>query len=93
LKLSNSCGYDEVRLKLLKLCSYYISSPLNYICNRALFKSVFPDRLKYATIRPLFKNGNKDFINNYRPISILTSFSKIFEKVMQTILLKHWDWW
>jgi hypothetical protein len=46
-------------------------------------------RLKYATIRPLFKKGNKDDINNYRAISILTSFSKIFQKVMQTRPLKH----
>jgi len=89
LKFSNSCGYDEVPLKLLKLCSFYISSPLNYICNRALFTGVFPDRLKYAIIRPLFKKGNKDDINNYSPISILTSFSKILEKVMQARLLKH----
>ena len=89
LKLTNSCGYDEIPTKLLKLCSYYISSPLNYICNRALLTGVFPDRLKYATIRPLFKKGKKDDVNNYRPISILTSFSKIFEKVMQTRLLEH----
>jgi hypothetical protein len=38
----------------------------------ALLTSVFPDRLKYATIRPLFKKGNKDGANNYNPISILT---------------------
>ena len=46
-----------------------------------------PDRLKYAIIRPLFKKGNNN-MSNYRPISILTS-SKMFEKVMQTGLLKH----
>jgi len=45
LKSSNSCGYDEVPSKLLKLCSYFISSPLNYVCNRTLFTGVFPDRL------------------------------------------------
>ena len=89
LKTSNFCGYDEVPSKLLKSCSYFISSLLNYICNRTVFTSVFPDRLKYATIRPLFKKGNKDDINNYRSILILTSFSKIFEKVLQTRLLKH----
>jgi hypothetical protein len=65
LKLSNSCGYDEIPSKLLKLCAYYISSPLNYICNRALLTGVFPDRLKYGTIRPLFKKGVKDDINNF----------------------------
>jgi len=57
-------------------------------CNRILFTCVFPDRLKYATIRPLFKKGNKDDINNYRPI-FLTSFSKLFEKVMQIRRLKN----
>ena len=90
LKSSNPCGYDEVPSKLLKSCSYFISSPLNSNCNRTLFKGVFPDRLKYATIRPLFKKGNKDDINNYRLTSILTSFSKIFEKVLQTRLLNTW---
>ena len=50
LHSSNSFGYGEVSMKLLKLCSYYISSPLNYICNRSLFTGVFPDRLKYASI-------------------------------------------
>src|SRR5215510_2199867 len=89
LKSSNSCGYDEVPMNLLKLCSSFISSPLNYICNRTLFTGIFPDRLKYATVRPLFQKGNKYDINNYRPISILTSFSKIFVKVMHTRLLKH----
>jgi len=89
LKSSNSCGYDEVRLKLLKSCSYFISSALNFICIRTLFAGVFPDRPKYATVRPLFKKGNKDDINNYRPISILTPFSKIVEKVLQTRLLRH----
>jgi hypothetical protein len=54
-KSSNSLGYDEVPTKLLKLCSHFISSPLNYVCNRTLFMGVFPDRLKYAIIRPIFK--------------------------------------
>ena len=49
----------------------------------------FPWQTKYASIWPLFKKGKKDDINNYRPISILTSFSKIFKKVMQKRLLNH----
>jgi len=54
-KSSNSFGNDEVPSKLLKLCSHFFSCPLNYICNRTLFTGVFPDRLKYAIIRLLFK--------------------------------------
>jgi len=81
-KSSNSFGYDEAPTKLLKLCSHFISSPLNYICSRTLFTGVFPNRLKYAIIRHLFKKGNKNDMSNYRSISILTSFSNNFEKVM-----------
>ena len=50
------------------------------MCNRTLFTGDFPDRLKYATIRPLFKKGKKDDINNYRPISIFTLFQKSLKK-------------
>ena len=60
-----------------------------YICNRTIFTGIFPDRLKYAIIRPLFKKDNKNDNSNYWPISFLTLFSKRFEKVMQTGLLNH----
>ena len=44
-----------------------------------LFCSVFPDRLQYAIIKPLHKNDDSCDLSKYRPVSILTSFSKIFE--------------
>ena len=44
------------------------------------------DRLKFATVRPLFKKGDKRDISNYRPISLLPVFSKILDRVMQTIV-------
>jgi hypothetical protein len=61
------------------------------LCNKVLFKGLFPDRLKYATIIPVYKKGDKNILSNYRPISILTSFNKIFEKVMHTRLIKHFN--
>ena len=45
--------------------------------------------MKYSIIKPLYKKGNKRDVSNYRPISLLTSFSKILEKVIQTRLLDH----
>jgi hypothetical protein len=54
-----------------------------------LSTGVFPDRLKYATVKPLYKNGDRQEVSNYRPISILTYFSKIFEKVMHFRILKY----
>ena len=49
----------------------------------------FPDRLKYAEIKPCFKDGYKNDPSNYRPISLLTSFSKVFEKIILTRLNQH----
>jgi hypothetical protein len=63
LKSSNYFGCDEVPTKILKLCFHFISSLLNYICNRTLFTGIFHGRLKYAFIRPLFKKSNKNDIS------------------------------
>jgi len=75
LKTKNSYGYDEIPTKILKTCIYYISSPLTYIINRMLSTSTFPNRLKFSTVKPLFKTGEKKYITNYRPISLLTSYN------------------
>jgi hypothetical protein len=66
-----------------------LSSPFNYICNKIIQSGTFPERLKYSVIKPLYKKGDKLLISNYRPISLLTSFSKIVEKVMFNRLMNH----
>jgi hypothetical protein len=55
---------------------------LNYICNRSILSSSFPTRLKYSVIKPLLRKGNNKDLKNYRPISLLTSFSKILENII-----------
>jgi hypothetical protein len=74
LKPKNSSGYGGVSTKLIKISSPFISSPLTHICNKSLSSGIFPDRLKYAVVKPLFKKGDKSKISNYRPIYILSSF-------------------
>jgi hypothetical protein len=54
-----------------------------------LSTGIFPDRLKYAEIKPLLKNGCKNDPFNYRPISLLTTFSKMFEKIILSRLNQH----
>jgi len=54
-----------------------------------LFWDVHTDRLKYAIKKPLHKNDDKCEVSNYRPVSLLISFSKIFEMVMQRRILKR----
>jgi hypothetical protein len=89
LRTKKSYGYDEVSIRILKLSAQFIISPLTYICNKSLNSGVFPDRLKYAIVRPIFKKGNKLDISNYRPISLLSTFSKVFEKVIYTRIQSH----
>ena len=66
--------------KILKLSAPFIIFPLTYICNKSLLSCVFPNRTKYAIIKPLYKKGDKLLTTNYRPISLLISMSKISEK-------------
>ena len=60
----------------------YILSPLTLILNKILSTGVFPKRLKFSELKPLYKKGIKTELSNYRPISLLPSFSKIIEKVI-----------
>jgi Notch-like protein len=87
--MTNSSGYDEIPIKVLKSCKHFIISPLTYIINRSLATGKFPDRLTFSEIKPIFKNGDRNVISNYRPISLLTSFSNIFKRVVFVRLCHH----
>jgi len=89
LKIKNSHGYVGIRTKLLKLSMHYISSPLTYVCNRMLSSGIFPTRLKFAQAKRIFKKGDKNDTSNYRPVSLLISFSKIFLRVIYNRSYHH----
>jgi hypothetical protein len=55
---------------------------LTFIFNESINKGVFPDLLKIAKMRPVCKKGNRQEISNYRPISVISIFSQIFEKIV-----------
>jgi hypothetical protein len=88
-KTKDSCGYNQISLRITKLSAPYISSPFSYICNKILQCGVFPERLKYSIIKPIHKKGDISLLANYRPVSLLTSFSKIVERVMNNRLISH----
>ena len=52
---------------------------------------IFPDSLKIAKVIPLFKKGDDKILSNYRPISLLSSISKVFEKVIYNQIYCHFD--
>ena len=82
LKPKPSCGYDGISTKLLKTCRLEICKPLTLIINQMLTTGIFPDDLKVAKVIPLFKKGKNEILDNNRPISLLPSLSKIFERVI-----------
>lgn len=88
LKNKRSCGLDDIPMQVIKHSFEYIGEPLVYILNLMIETGVFPDDLKKAKIKPLFKKGSKSNINDYRPIALLSNFSKIFEKVIYNRLLE-----
>ena len=89
LKNKNSSGKDEISNKLLKSIKDEIAKPLTIIINQSLKTGVFPDALKIAKVKPLYKKGDNFCLNNYRPISLLPTISKIFERVMFTQLYSY----
>ena len=82
LKSKNSSGKDEISNKLLKSIKDKLSEPLTVVINQSLLMGIFPEKLKIAKIKPLHKKGDKYCFNNYRPISILPTIFKVFERVM-----------
>jgi retron-type reverse transcriptase len=80
LQPKNSAGFDNLSTVLLKHIVPYIITPLTLSINQSLCTGMFPDKLKIARIIPLYKKGDIHDFGNYRPISLLPSVSKVFEK-------------
>jgi hypothetical protein len=89
LKSKTAYGYDGVSTRILKWSAPYISAPLMYIFNKELEKGVYPTRLKYYTIVPIYKTGDRLNMSNFRPISLLISFSKLLEKIIYNRIKTH----
>lgn len=82
LKNKYTSGEDEIPNSIIKLCIKFITKPVCFVINNSFKYGVFPEQLKLALIKPLYKKGNPELLENHRPISILPSFSKLFEMAM-----------
>ena len=82
LNPSKSVGPNSIPIKLLKIIGSSVSPFLALLVNQSFQSGIFPDKLKIAKVISLFKKGNPESPSNYRPISLLPIFSKIFEKLM-----------
>ena len=88
-QLNNSAaGHDDLPPSIMKqLCTEYCV-PLTYIINLSITQGDFPEELKLAKVLPIYKNDDEQLIQNYRPISVLPFYSKIFEKVIYNNILQ-----
>ena len=76
-------------MKLLKDVACEIGHPLAHIFNLSLKKGIFPNALKQSKVIPIYKGGDPELCDNYRPISLLNSISKILEKIVAVQLVNH----
>jgi Reverse transcriptase (RNA-dependent DNA polymerase) len=89
LQPKQSFDIDGVNNKLIKFLKFEIAGPLVHIFNLSLAQGIFPAKLKTSKTVPIFKAGDKTLCDNYRPISLLSSISKILEKAVANRLTRH----
>ena len=75
--------------RILKVAAKVVCTPLTDCFNAALLDGIFPDELKLARVVPVFKKGDESNKANYRPISILPSLSKVFERLLFKVTVKR----
>ena len=88
MKHGKASGLDGISSYFIKKGLPVLSNVLAELINEAIFKGVYPNCLKIALVVPIFKKGSKENTNNYRPISLISNLSKIFEKVLYVRLVK-----
>ena len=82
LSSNKSHGVYSCPVSILKVAKCFVSQPLMEIVNTSILEGTFPKKLKLAKVVPVFKSGEDTDPNNYRPISLLSTFNRIFERLM-----------
>ena len=77
-----SSGFDNINNVLLKQLKLSLLKPMTICVNKSLSEGLFPESMKLADVYPLFKSKDKSDTNNYRPISLLLTLSKLLEKIV-----------
>ena len=91
LPYNKALGLYSTPVKLLKLAKSVISIPLTKIFNQSVLTGVYPAKLKYAKVIPVYKGEDETLPENYRPISLLSIYNRLFEKILYRRLIKFID--
>ena len=73
---------SDISIYVLKTCAPFISEHLSQFLNSFMRLGIFPQKLKVGKVSPIFKKGDVQLFDNYRPISVLPIFGKILEKII-----------
>ena len=82
LNIHKSTGFDEIPARFLKDASSETKGVITYLINLSIHTNIFPDELKFAKVKPIFKKNKKTEIENYRPVSVLSIISKVLERAV-----------
>ena len=87
LKSSHSTDIYGISTKFIKIASPSLVISLSSIFNKSIMEGIFPEAMEVAKVTPIYKENLRQIVSNYRPISLLPIFSKIFEKLMYIRLI------
>ena len=82
LNIHKAHGYDDISIRMIKMCDKSLLKPLTLLFENSIKSFCYPDIWKRSNIIPVHKKNDKQLVNNYRPISLLPCFVKIFEKII-----------
>ena len=89
LKQNKATSFDDLSSNIVINTDDSLKNILFHVFKVSIQQGIFPDSLEIAKVTPIFKFGDKDNISNYRPISILPMFSKVFERIMYNRVYNH----
>ena len=88
---SSAAGYDEMPASIMKQLGNCYAEPLTHLINQSISQGLFSEKMKLAKILPIYKSEDEQLVNNYRPISIVPFFSKVFEKIISKYIIEFMD--
>lgn len=91
LKSNSASGPDGISATLIKQIHMYIIEPLTYLINLSFKTAILPNQWKESIVTPVYKSGDPKNVNNYRPISVINNFTKIFEKCLKNRLMSFFE--
>jgi hypothetical protein len=91
LKSDSASGCDHISTKFCKRAILFLWDVISRLINQCIYSGSYPECLRLARVIPIFKSGSRLKLNNYRPISILNVFSKVFEYALHSTIQKYFS--